>query len=233
MATAKGVLQGSTGVAAGDEKHQVMVEAQAHGTGSEQALLGPVVAATARLRTPAPVMTADAGDHAEDTRRALAGAMGAASSCDHGSRLRAAGDAGPAQHQATPDALWDKRPQEKRPKRCGPAAFRVAEDGSHGPCPAGQRLSSHRSHGPFHGDATRTFRGAERDGVPGTRRGQGLRTPEQMKTRQVAVCQGQREGGESHTGRLQAVESRQGGGAGEASGLTHPIAQLASHGDGR
>ena len=35
MATGKGVVQGYTGVAAVDEKHQVIVEAQAHGTGSQ------------------------------------------------------------------------------------------------------------------------------------------------------------------------------------------------------
>ena len=33
MATGKGVIQGYTGVAAVDGKHQVIVEAQAHGTG--------------------------------------------------------------------------------------------------------------------------------------------------------------------------------------------------------
>jgi hypothetical protein len=41
MATGKGVIQGYTGVAAVDEKHQIIVEAQAHGTGAEQELLLP------------------------------------------------------------------------------------------------------------------------------------------------------------------------------------------------
>ena len=52
MATGKGVIQGYTGVAAVDCHHQIIVEAQAHGTGSEQELLMPVVNATAPLRTP-------------------------------------------------------------------------------------------------------------------------------------------------------------------------------------
>ena len=43
MATSKGVIQGYTGVAAVDARHQIIVEAQAHGTGSEQKLLIPVV----------------------------------------------------------------------------------------------------------------------------------------------------------------------------------------------
>ena len=34
MATSKGVIQGYTGVAAVDARHQIIVEAQAHGTGS-------------------------------------------------------------------------------------------------------------------------------------------------------------------------------------------------------
>jgi len=32
MATSKGVIQGYTGVAAVDDRHQIIVEAQAHGT---------------------------------------------------------------------------------------------------------------------------------------------------------------------------------------------------------
>jgi hypothetical protein len=52
MATSKGVIQGYTGVAAVDARHQIIVEAQAHGTGSEQALLMPVVEAAAPLCTP-------------------------------------------------------------------------------------------------------------------------------------------------------------------------------------
>ncbi|MET5019967.1 hypothetical protein AAHH78_33245, partial [Burkholderia pseudomallei] len=39
MATAKGVVQGYTGVATVDAAHQIVVDAQAHGTGSEQELL--------------------------------------------------------------------------------------------------------------------------------------------------------------------------------------------------
>jgi len=37
MATSKGVIQGYVGVAAVDDRHQIIVEAQAHGSGSEQA----------------------------------------------------------------------------------------------------------------------------------------------------------------------------------------------------
>ncbi|HVK54807.1 MAG TPA: transposase, partial [Burkholderiales bacterium] len=43
MATGKGVMQGYTGMAAVDRQHQIIVEAQAHGSGGEQALLTPVI----------------------------------------------------------------------------------------------------------------------------------------------------------------------------------------------
>ena len=72
MATDKGVIQGYTGVAAVEAKHQLIVEAQAHGTGSEQELLLPVVEALAALRTSATVLTADAGYQSEANLAGLA-----------------------------------------------------------------------------------------------------------------------------------------------------------------
>jgi hypothetical protein len=61
MATSKGVIQGYTGVAAVDAQCQVIVEAQAHGTGSEQALLIRVVDAMSDLIEKDSILTADAG----------------------------------------------------------------------------------------------------------------------------------------------------------------------------
>ena len=62
-ATGKGVIQGYTGVATVDERAQIILDAQAHGTGSEQELLLPVINATAALRSTDTVITADAGYH--------------------------------------------------------------------------------------------------------------------------------------------------------------------------
>lgn len=78
MATSKGVIQGYTGVAAVDARHQIIVEAQAHGTGSEQELLVPVVNAMqdaptdTPLLTDASLLTADAGYHSEANLKTLA-----------------------------------------------------------------------------------------------------------------------------------------------------------------
>ncbi len=160
MATSKGVIQGYTGVAAVDEKHQVIVEAQAHGTGSEQELLVPVVEATERLRTLDTLITADAGYHSEANLKELAGKTVEAYICDNGYRRRDERYAGQDQHKAKADSLWDKRPQEQKSKRFGPADFRLAEDGSHCICPAGKRLYSNGSNfqGKREGHETHTDR---------------------------------------------------------------------------
>ena len=204
MATSKGVIQGYTGVAAVDENHQVIIEAQAHGTGSEQELLMPVVEATEQLRTPDTVITADAGYHSEANLRALAGKTVEAYICDNGYRRRDERYAGQDQHKAKADPLWDKRPQEQKSKRFGRADFRLAEDGSHCICPAGKRLYSNGSNCTFNGYAAMKFRGAERDCVPCPLRVQCLRMPKKTKTRQVAFFQGKREGHETHTDRMKA-----------------------------
>jgi transposase len=72
MATGKGVIQGDTGVAVVDEKHQIIVNAQAHGVGQEQELLVPVVEAVRSLRAEATIITADAGYYSEDNLKQLA-----------------------------------------------------------------------------------------------------------------------------------------------------------------
>ena len=74
MATGKGVIQGYTGAAAVDARHQIIVEAQAYGTGSEQETLLPMVDAMRQqeLLTEQSVVTADAGYHSEANLKALA-----------------------------------------------------------------------------------------------------------------------------------------------------------------
>jgi Transposase DDE domain len=72
MATGKGVIQGYTGVAVVDEKHQIIVNAQAHGVGQEQELLVPVMEAVQSIRAEATVLTADAGYHSEANLQQLA-----------------------------------------------------------------------------------------------------------------------------------------------------------------
>ena len=74
------MIQGYTGVAAVDAKHQIIIDAQAHGTGSEQELLIPVLKAIQgalnneqTLITPTSLIMAAAGYHSEANLKQLAG----------------------------------------------------------------------------------------------------------------------------------------------------------------
>src|SRR2546426_9938232 len=71
MATSKGVIQGYTAVAVVDGEAQIIVAAQAHGSGSEQSALLPMVKKTEALRTDQTIITADAGYHSEANLQAL------------------------------------------------------------------------------------------------------------------------------------------------------------------
>ena len=199
MATGKGVLQGYTGVAAVDAKVQIVVDAQAHGTGSEQELLLPVVAAAAPFRTPQTVICADAGYHSEANLKALAEGGVDAYVCDTDYRSRDARYAGQASHKAKPDPLWDKTRRDRQARCFRPADFTLADDHSHCVCPAGKKLYSNGSNCTFNGYAAMKFRGAERDCVPCALRDQCLRTPAKTRTRQVAFFLGKRDTAPSHT----------------------------------
>ena len=65
MATGKGVVQGYTGVAAVDDKHQLVVHATAHGSGSEQEVLPGMLDGLAQLRAPDTIIAADSGYYSE------------------------------------------------------------------------------------------------------------------------------------------------------------------------
>jgi transposase len=202
MATSKGVIQGYCGVAAVDERHQIIVEAQAHGTGSEQALLMPVVEATTRLRTDETVITADAGYHSEANCKALTEGGIEAYLCDNDYRRRDERFADQDQHRAKPEPLYDKSSRTERVRLFRPADFDLAEDRSHCVCPAGRRLYSNGSNCTFNGYAAIKFQGAQRDCVPCALRTRCLRTPEKTKTRQVAFFLGRAPGQEKHADRM-------------------------------
>jgi transposase len=108
MATGKGVIQGYCAVAAVDSAHQVVVEAQAHGTGSEQELLVPVLEAMRDLIGEDSLVSADAGYHSEANLEALAAMGVSALVADNGMRARDERFADQAKHRAKPDPLWDK-----------------------------------------------------------------------------------------------------------------------------
>ena len=63
MATSKGVMQGYAAQAAVDSANQVIIAADVVGSGSEQAMLLPMIEQASPFRTPDTLVTADAGYH--------------------------------------------------------------------------------------------------------------------------------------------------------------------------
>jgi hypothetical protein len=146
MATGKGVIQGYTGVAAGDGKHQIIVEAQAHGTGSEQELLVPVVQAMKEVLADSSINTADAGYHSEENVKKLAALEVQALIADNGMRRRDERFATQGRHQETPDPLYDKSTPEKQATTYQPNDFTYDPEGQTCVCPAGKTLYGNGSH---------------------------------------------------------------------------------------
>lgn len=212
MATGKGVIQGYTGVAAVDATHQLIVCAQAHGTGSEQELLVPVVAAMKDVLAHDSLITADAGYHSEDNLRELAAMNVAALIADNAMRSRDERFATQARHKDAPDPLHDKTKSEKKAATYQPGDF--AYDAAAGTCvcPAGKALYGNGSNCLAKGYVSVRFRGAERDCVPCAQRDRCLRTPETTKTRQVAFFRGKAATApESHVDRMKKrIDSSEG-----------------------
>lgn len=190
MATGKGVIQGYTGVATVDAKHQIVMDAQAHGTGSEQELLLPVLEATQNQRAPDTLITADAGYHSKANLQALAAAGIDAYLPDNGYRKRDERYRGQDAHQAKPDPLHDKGPQEKKATLYTPRDFTLAPDQQSCTCPAGHTLYRNGGNWHHHGYVGIKFQGARRDCLPCELRTHCLRHPDKTPTRQVTFFQG-------------------------------------------
>lgn len=191
MATDKGVLQGYCGVAAVDARHQIIVEAQAHGTGSEQALLMPVVNATATLRTDQTLITADAGYHSDANMTALAISNTPALIADNGMRGRDERFKNRGKYKAKPDPLYDKGGMKVKPSgRYRPKDFDYNPETGSCVCPAGKALYQNGGNCIHNGFIAVKFQGAQRDCVPCNERAKCLRTPDKTKTRQVSFFRG-------------------------------------------
>ena len=212
MATGKGVIQGYTGVAAVDAQTQIIVEAQAHGTGSEQELLLPVVTATASLRSPQTLITADAGYHSEANLKALADATIPALIADTGMRQRDERFKDQGRHQAKRDPLHDKGKTAKGAQRYRPTDFDYDPEAGTCRCPAGKALYQNGANCIHNGYLSTKFTGTQRDCVPCEQRTKCLRTPEKTKVRQVSFFRGKAPATpESHTDRMKrAIDSEEG-----------------------
>ncbi len=210
MATSKGVIQGYTGVAAVDAKHQIIVEAQAHGTGSEQELLIPVVNAMQDILTKESLITADAGYHSEANLKQLASLNVEALIADNGMRQRDERFTGQSKYKAQADPIYDKGGKPKQAARYQPRDFEYDPQEGTCFCPAGKQLYGNGSGCTINGYAAVKFQGAQRDCVPCTHRDRCLLTPQKTKARQVSFFHGKADG-ESYTDKMKArIDSPEG-----------------------
>lgn len=194
MATSKGVIQGYAGVAAVDARHQVIVAAQAHGTGSEQELLLPVIDAMQGLLTEHSVVTADAGYHSEQNLKALEQRGVDALIADNAMRRRDERFATQPRHQQDPDPLHDKSPKGKKASLFGPEAFTFDPDKRTCVCPAGKTLQRSGTHQDKSGYVGDRFRGSDGVCQSCTLRTQCLRNPDKPAGRQVTFFRGKAPG---------------------------------------
>jgi transposase len=187
MATSKGVIQGYTGVAAVDSQHQIIVEAQAHGTGSEHELLMPVVDAMTDMLAEDSLITADAGYHSEGNLAALSDHGVEALIADNNMRSRDERFATQERHKGKPDPLADKSKKSDKPVLFQPSDFRHDTATNTCICPAGKRLYSNGKQCIANGRRYAKFTGAKRDCQPCRLREQCLRSPDKTPVRQVAI----------------------------------------------
>ena len=142
MATSKGVIQGYAAQAAVDSAHQIIVAADIIGSGSEQAMLLPMID-KASLRQADTLITADAGYYSDDNIQALHDRHIPALIADNAMRQRDE-RIDNAHHKAMGDALYDKRASVKPIKLYRPEHFKFHADRT-ATCPAGQTLTSNGS----------------------------------------------------------------------------------------
>lgn len=215
MATNKGVIQGYTGVAAVDQAHQIIVEAQAHGTGAEQEVLLPMVEAMQPMLSGDSLITADSGYHSEANLQAL-GTLGVeALIADNEMRRRDERFATQERHQQGPDPLYDKRSSESNEEKFTlyqPSDFTHDPEAGTCVCPAGKTLRCTGIGRITNGYIGDHFSGSKRDCLPCAHRELCLRTPETTPVRQVAFFRGKvKASKESHTSRMKRrIDSQEG-----------------------
>ena len=203
LATGKGVIQGYTGVAAVDATHQIIVEAQAHGTGAEQELLVPMVTALQPMLAPRTVLTADAGYHSEANLAYLDAHGRDALIADNAMRQRDERLAMQDTQRTVPHPLRALTGGRPEPRVFQPADFTYDADARTCVCPAGKALYRMGRDLVTRGFVADHFRGAKRDCGPCPLRTQCLRTPDRTPTRQVAFFRGTAPGTpETHTDRM-------------------------------
>jgi len=143
MATNKGVIQGYAAQAAVDSTHQVIVAADVIGSGSEQAMLLPMIEQSSHYRTADTLITADAGYHSDANVKHLKDNNIAALIADNQMRSRDERFENQEKYKVNPDPLSEKvaTGQPKEVKRFQPKDFTFNADNT-ATCPADKLMTS-------------------------------------------------------------------------------------------
>lgn len=188
MATSKGVIQGYAAQAAVDSRHQVIVAADVIGSGSEQAMLLPMIELAQAVADETTVMTADAGFHSHENMRALHERGIPALVADGQMRKRDERFASQQRHRDKGDPLHDKtKAQEQRVRLFRPADFIVDRENNRLICPAGQTLYSSGNRCRINGRVAHKYKGTQAGCGGCSLRAQCLRDPQRTPIRQVAI----------------------------------------------
>jgi hypothetical protein len=196
MKTSNGVIQGYDGIASVDDKHQVVVHAEAFGEAQEHDLLQPMVESTrdnldaidseSDVFTDAKV-TADAGFHNEKNMKYLAdnNIDGYVADTYFRKRDPRFNDVEKYKEQHR------KALAKKRVTRTFTVDdFRFADDKSYCICPAGKRLYRNGGNTYTNGRHSIRFKGPKMHCVPCKLRAKCLRFPDRTETRAVAYFTG-------------------------------------------
>lgn len=196
MRTSKGVIQGYNGVAVADGKHQVIVAAQAYGSGAEQDVLKPMIDQVRRNfkligdkkdvfseRKSKAKLTADAGYHSKSNLEMLAQENIDAYVADPQLRKR-------DERFADVDKYKQRHRKERRKINNSKMKFEVKdfkfdEKLRYCICPAGKRLYRNGGHKNLNGYRTAKFNGCLTDCRVCHLRAKCLRYPERSEYRQV------------------------------------------------
>jgi transposase len=208
--TSHGVIQGYDGVTVVDEKHQVIVHAEAFGVAQEHDLLKPMVEGTREnfkeISNDEDIferakLVADSGFHKEENMKMLMEEGIDGYVADPQFRKR-----DPRFAEAD---RYRERTRKERQKREGTRGiysldkFRFAGDLSHCICPAGKRMYRSGSNVILGGKQAMRFRGLRSSCLPCHLREECIRTPEKTETRQVAYFKGlTKDGTESYTRKM-------------------------------
>ncbi len=189
MATSKGVIQGYAAQAAVDSAQQIIVAAEVTGSGSEQAMLLPMIQASQAVSGQDTLFTADAGYHSKENLRALADLNVDALIADNQMRQRDERLAAQGKHKAKGDPLHDKRADVKETTSglYRPKDFKVSRGEDHCICPGGQKLYSSGNRCTINGRVYQRYIGTRSGCVPCEVRDLCLRHPQKTAVRQVAI----------------------------------------------